>query len=1101
MGCNRKRRSRGVTRWLLVGLLALVGCDDPSVGGEAQDSSTRTRLDNDAARSDAAAMMWDSTAPADMTPTLDPDAAAMDAAVMDAHLDAAEDLGPPPTCEELDCGDLAVCEMDPERGARCVDLRCISDDDCAQDEFCEEICRPDLCLADGTACDEDGVTLLRCLPNGGGFEPVRVCGDEDPALSSICVELEPGVARCTCADIWDCPAYFLCDRGLCEGTGEPPTCLLPAAPFAESLPEIEAVWGSPGAVGHAEGRPWPRSSEAFTTPLVVNLDDDNEDGRVDAQDFPELVFMTTCSSNLSEGGVLRAVHGGGPNRGEDFFATHGEETWRPGDDLPPRNGCQGGLRPNAILAVGDLDDPADSDGRPEIVAISDTAKIQIYDSEGQHLFTDPGLSRPWRRGALFGVGNAAPAIANIDGQGMAEIIIGREVYTLEHDELGQIRIRDIFEGDRAAGINGSPGLLTGPIGCVADLLGDERLEIIGGGTVYGLPRPPAGVVRRDECGGANAPMNDEERAFCEGRLLVHWDAATVAGEAIPQEGFCAVADVLGAAPQRPPGVDNPPDGRPEVILVWRARLLVFDGETGVKHVDVLLDHGSGGGAPNVDDFDGDGFPEVGSAGAHTYVVHDFQAATEACPAWPRSRRDLEALPMALARNPGGPVCRDDADCVAGSGVCNLAIGRCVCLHNGWRRTTEDNSSQVTGSTVFDFNGDGAAEVLYHDECWFRIYDGRTGEVLFKTASESPTAIENPVVADVDNDGNAEMVFTSMSSSGRCSERRQRHPDGGFNWERYNAGLEVWGDPADRWVPARRVWNQHAYHVTHIREDGSIPLRQVKGWQPTNGREFNIYRSQPRSAGVAPDLTVPEVGVTAIAGACSALGDHIVINAVIANGGDVRVGPGIRVAFQGQWDEGDFEPLVDDAGTPIHSVVENTLDPGRTARVSAEYRLLGNPAGHERLPDRVRVIADVGADPVFGGERECNEDNNVGEVAVRDPGNLPDLAVDRVTVTPLVCPSVEMTVHFTNIGEAPAENPTVAFYAGDPAQGGFRLGATGYAGVVASEEQVSVTTTTAKLVAGQSVRIYAVVDYTRAIPECDESNNVGRSESDVFCVGD
>ena len=368
-------------------------------------------------------------------------------------------------------------------------------------------------------------------------------------------------------------------------------------------------------------------------------------------------------------------------------------------------------------------------------------------------------------------------------------------------------------------------------------------------------------------------------------------------------------------------------------------------------------------------------------------------------------------------------------------------------------------------------------------------------------SGSPTALENPVVADIDNDGNAELVFCSNSQSQTCDAHNDPLPEGGVVGDLYNSGIEVWGDPADRWVPARRIWNQHAYHITHIREDGTIPLQEVKGWQPVNGREFNSYRAQPRTAGIAPDLTVPEVGITSIAGACSALGDHIVINAVIGNDGDVRAGPGIRVAFMGQWGDGEWEPLLDEFGTPIQAVVQTTIEPGRTSRVSAEYQLMGNPAGHESLPDRIRVIADVGADPVFGGERECNEDNNTAEAEVRDPGNLPDLNVDRVTVEPLICPSIDMTVVFTNIGAAPAENPTVAFYAGDPAQGGFRLGATGYAGVVASEEQVSVTTTTAKLVAGQSVRIYAVVDYTRAIPECDESNNVGRSESDVFCVGD
>ena len=310
---------------------------------------------------------------------------------------------------------------------------------------------------------------------------------------------------------------------------------------------------------------------------------------------------------------------------------------------------------------------------------------------------------------------------------------------------------------------------------------------------------------------------------------------------------------------------------------------------------------------------------------------------------------------------------------------------------------------------------------------------------------------------------------------------------------------MWGDPADRWVPARRIWNQHAYHITHIREDGTIPLQEVKGWLSVNGREFNSYRAQPRTAGIAPDLTVPEVGITSIAGACSALGDHISISVLVGNEGDVRAGPGIRVAFMGQWGDGEWELLVNEMGTPIQAVVQTTIEPGRTARVSTEYRLLNNPAGHEALPDRVRVIVDVGADPVYGGERECNEDNNTAEVEVRDPGNLPDLNVDSVTVVPLVCPSIEMTVTFTNIGASPAENPTVAFFAGDPEQGGFRLATTGYAGVVAPGEQVQVTTTTAKLTVGEAVRVYGVVDHTQQILECDESNNVGRTQGAVLCL--
>jgi hypothetical protein len=44
---------------------------------------------------------------------------------------------------------------------------------------------------------------------------------------------------------------------------------------------------------------------------------------------------------------------------------------------------------------------------------------------------------------------------------------------------------------------------------------------------------------------------------------------------------------------------------------------------------------------------------------------------------------------------------------------------------------------------------------------------------------------------------------------------------------------VLGDAQDRWIPARRVWNQYSYHVTNVREDGTIPSAMKKSWQLLN----------------------------------------------------------------------------------------------------------------------------------------------------------------------------------------------------------------------------------------------------------------------------
>ena len=44
---------------------------------------------------------------------------------------------------------------------------------------------------------------------------------------------------------------------------------------------------------------------------------------------------------------------------------------------------------------------------------------------------------------------------------------------------------------------------------------------------------------------------------------------------------------------------------------------------------------------------------------------------------------------------------------------------------------ESFSPNMTGSTVFDLDGDGNFEVIYRDERALRIYDGRNGQVLFE----------------------------------------------------------------------------------------------------------------------------------------------------------------------------------------------------------------------------------------------------------------------------------------------------------------------------------------------------------------------------------
>jgi hypothetical protein len=762
---------------------------------------------------------------------------------------------------------------------------------------------------------------------------------------------------------------------------------------------------------------------------------------------------------------VRAIHGGGPNKGKNYFASAGNNVWHEGDPLNKTYACDDGItNSTGNIAAGDLD----GDGVPEIVAPTDNGGIVILDNMGTIITQSPAAF--WTN-----TNSLAVAIANVDGKGFAEIVVGRTVVTLDKDvNTGKLVVLDRFAGNLMLGQNSQ-----GPISCVANLTGDTKQEIVAGSTVYGFPTPPTGVTKRADC------MAGDTSDFCTGKLTVVWDGQTINGPgALPstqRDGFCAVADVLGMDQAAAPGPNNPLDGKPEVIVVAEGYLVIFNGETGTLRRFVNLNLGADGGAPNVDDFDGDGFPEIGTALGTRYVMLDLQATTAACPDWPTGFSDAQTgLQGNPARTPGG-TCTADADCAAGA-FCDMSKGACACLYNGWRRITEDDSSRVTASSVFDFNGDGAAEVVYNDECNFRIYDGTSGAVLFKNPTHSRTRTENPVIADIDNDGNAEIVFSSNNDTTSCTT--------GSNLPN---GIGVWGDASDTWVPARRIWNQHAYHVTNVLENGAIPMLEPESWKTYNGRKYNTYRSNPRSFGVAPDLRVPNVQMSSPDTACGQLSTKLDITVEIRNDGDVRVGPGVVVAFYGEWAGGTpNEPLYADAAqTPLTAVLGTSLEPGDSILVTVSYDAANNAPNV--LPEKVRVVVDDKAQ-----ERECREDNNETVVMV-EPGQVrPDLRIDLGIASDGACPSPTVSTTVYNEGSAPASNILVRYYAGDPNAGGTPIHEETIPGPLDPGQSVMLTAKMTNFPPNLLVLIYAVVDPQNTVMECNDGNNKDAADNKVVC---
>jgi len=275
------------------------------------------------------------------------------------------------------------------------------------------------------------------------------------------------------------------------------------------------------------------------------------------------------------------------------------------------------------------------------------------------------------------------------------------------------------------------------------------------------------------------------------------------------------ADVLGA------------DGKPELI----SGQYVFD----VNIVNTLDSIGNSvlvtqapievsDGKCSVADVDGDGQLEViivQSNNGNTNLIGSLSV-------WnPRNQVLLAQVPNPIlgTNNFDGsiPFVGDvDGDCIPEIGVVyNLKFTLYKYLNNDLEEMysvgTTDKSG-LTGITMFDFNQDGRQELIYRDETHLRIFSGETGETIDSTQMYSGTFLEYPIVADVDNDGQAEIIV----SGSRTSQDEVR--------------MYCFESATTPWAPARSVWNQYAYNPTQVNDDLTIPRYQQNAAQPLQGTE-------------------------------------------------------------------------------------------------------------------------------------------------------------------------------------------------------------------------------------------------------------------------
>ncbi|MEK6476265.1 FG-GAP-like repeat-containing protein [Catalinimonas sp. 4WD22] len=158
----------------------------------------------------------------------------------------------------------------------------------------------------------------------------------------------------------------------------------------------------------------------------------------------------------------------------------------------------------------------------------------------------------------------------------------------------------------------------------------------------------------------------------------------------------------------------------------------------------------------------------------------------------------------------------------------------------------DSGSGITSLSLYDFDGDGSAEILYRDEIDLYVIDGTTGLPLTEysgTFCSSQTQVEYPIIADVDGDGETEIIL----SCGEAENIFGSSP--ATSGTRTNGFIRAYkAAQGNGWAPTRKVWNQYAYYNVNINDDLSIPRYQQAHHQSLdancpNTLPLNKYLSQ------------------------------------------------------------------------------------------------------------------------------------------------------------------------------------------------------------------------------------------------------------------
>lgn len=151
----------------------------------------------------------------------------------------------------------------------------------------------------------------------------------------------------------------------------------------------------------------------------------------------------------------------------------------------------------------------------------------------------------------------------------------------------------------------------------------------------------------------------------------------------------------------------------------------------------------------------------------------------------------------------------------------------------------------SGPTLWDLDLDGVEDVIYADEAQFQVVDGATWTTgLRDLGRSSMTFFETPSVADVDGDGQGDLLFGNNTGDN---------------------GVFVL-TAADRWPWTRPTYNQLAYYGENVTDALGIPASPDPPWRAAG----DLFRGQPSTLLYAGDHEL-DVAITDVCAASCAPG--------------------------------------------------------------------------------------------------------------------------------------------------------------------------------------------------------------------------------------